>query len=56
MKLDNGILKQKSYMGSSLSIACTLLTLTFLATKFVTLVNKSEVDIMSALVEGAFDY
>ena len=56
MKLDNGIMEQKSYMGSLLTIICTLATLMFFYTKCITLAQKHEVDIMSALVEGAFDY
>lgn len=56
MKLDNGIDKQKSHMGSCLTIFCALATLMFIYTKVVTLSEKSEVDIMSALVDGAIDY
>ena len=56
MKLDNGILEQKSYMGSCLTIFCVLATLMFTYTKVVTLSEKSEVDIMSALFDGAIDY
>ena len=55
MKLDNGIEEQKSYMGACLTILCVLATLMFFTSKAVTLVEKSEVDIMSALVEGEID-
>jgi len=56
MKLDNGIMEQKSFMGSFLTIFCFLATLMFTYTKIITLNTKQDVDIMSALVEGAYDY
>ena len=56
MKLDNGIMAQKSFMGSCLTILCFLATLMFTYTKIITLNEKHDVDIMSALVEGAYDY
>ena len=43
-------------MGSLLTVIGTLAILMYLCTKVVTLANKQEVDIMSALIEGALDY
>ena len=56
MKLDGAKVDQKSYMGAVLTILLYLTTLLFTYTKFKTLHEKNDVDIMSALIEGAIDH
>ena len=56
MKLDGGIVDQKSYMGSFLTVVITLVTLVFFYTKVQVLKDKSDVDIMSALLENDISY
>ena len=56
MKLDGSELLKQSYMGSCLTIFMGLLTVLFTYTKIVTLVEKNDVDIMSALLENHIDY
>ena len=43
-------------MGSCLTFILALTTILFTYTKVVTLVDKNDVDIMSALLEGKIDY
>ena len=56
MKLDDGQIELKSYMGASLSILLIFISLIFTLTKVETLWNKHDVDIMSALDENVIDF
>ena len=52
MKLGGGITAQKSYMGAFLTVILTMVTLVFFYTKVQVLKDKTDVDIMSALLEN----
>ena len=56
MKLDGSSRMKNSYMGSCLTIIMFLVTLLFTYTKVVTLIEKNDVDIMSALMENSVDF
>lgn len=56
LKLDSGQKSQPSYFGAVMSILLGMMTLMFTATKVLTIVQKSDVDIMSALIENNIDY
>ena len=47
---------KNSYMGSCLTIIMFLVTLLFTYTKVVTLIEKNDVDIMSALMENSVEF
>ena len=56
MKLDGDVSFVKSYMGALASLLVTLTILGFTYTKLITIANKNDVDIMSALIDGRIDY
>ena len=55
MKLDGSKMQLKSYLGSVLSIVLFLTTMLFVYTKFVTILEKNDVDIFYSLMENALD-
>ena len=56
MKLDGSSKIKQSYMGSCLTIIMGLVTILFTYTKVITIMEKSDVDIMSALMENSIDF
>ena len=56
MKLDNANMAKQSFMGSFLTIVIALTTFMFFYTKTLTIVEKHDVDIMSALIDNAIDF
>ena len=56
MKLDGANEAHNSYMGAFLSIIMVLSTLLFVYTKFVTIIEKNDVDIFYSLMENSLDY
>lgn len=56
MKIDGSKVFLKSHFGSVLSIVLFLTTMLFIYTKFVTIIEKNDVDIFYSLMENALDY
>ena len=56
MKLDNNNSVKQSYMGFFLTCMVSIMTLMFLYAKTITIVEKHDVDIMSALVDNNIDF
>ena len=56
MKLDDRVMDKRSYMGACLTLIIALTTLLFFYTKTITIIEKHDVDIMSALVDNAIDF
>ena len=56
MKLDGSKIFLKSHFGSALSIVLFLTTMLFIYTKFVTIIEKNDVDIFYSLMENALDH
>ena len=55
MKLDNSNLSKKSFMGTFLTIWIAMTTFMFFYAKTITIVEKHDVDIMSALIDNDID-
>ena len=55
MKLDGGQRSKQSYMGAFLTIMIALTTFLFFYAKTMTIVEKHDVDIMSAVIDHAID-
>ena len=55
MRLDGGQESKQSYMGSFLTIVIALTTFMFFYAKTMTIVEKHDVDIMSAVIDNAVD-
>ena len=56
MKLDGDQVTKQSYMGACLTFIILITTLMFSYTKAITIIEKKDVDIMSALIDNELDF